>query len=144
MVVLDTPQMTGRPAQMMSFMDAVKNVLLNNYVNFDGRASRSEYWWWLLATIPMSFPFFILDVIVFGWGIEDPTWFQNIFTVAILLPGLGVAIRRLHDSGRSGWWLLITIIPCVGLIVLIGFMAQDGEPYPNADGEVPTNILPTD
>ena len=77
MVVLDTPQMTGRPAQMMGFMDAVKNVLLNNYVNFDGRASRSEYWWWVLATIPMSFPFFILDVTVFGWGIEDPTWFQN-------------------------------------------------------------------
>ena len=144
MVVLDTPQMTGRPAQMMGFMDAVKNVLLNNYVNFDGRASRSEYWWWVLATIPMSFPFVILDVIVFGWGIEDPTWFQNLFTVAILLPGLGVAIRRLHDSGRSGWWLLISIIPCVGLIVLIVFMAQDGEPYRNAYGEVPTNILPTD
>ena len=144
MVVLDTPQMTGRPAQMMGFMDAVKNVLLNNYVNFDGRASRSEYWWWVLAIIPMNFPFFILDVIVFGWGIEDPTWFQNIFTVAILLPGLGVAIRRLHDSGRSGWWLLISIIPCVGLIVLIVFMAQDGEPYRNAYGEVPTNILPTD
>tara|TARA_B000000565_G_C23576456_1_gene297474 strand:- start:40 stop:474 length:435 start_codon:yes stop_codon:yes gene_type:complete len=144
MVVLDTPQMTGRPAQMMGFMDAVKNVLLNNYVNFDGRASRSEYWWWVLATIPMSFPFFILDVTVFGWGIEDPTWFQNIFAVAIFLPGLGVVFRRLHDSGRSGWWLLIGLIPCVGFIVLIVFLAQDGEPYPNQYGEVPTNILPTD
>ena len=144
MVVLDTPQMTGRPAQMMGFMDAVKNVLLNNYVNFDGRASRSEYWWWVLATIPMSFPFFILDVTVFGWGIEDPTWFQNIFGVAIFLPGLGVVFRRLHDSGRSGWWLLIGLIPCVGFIVLIVFLAQDGEPYPNQYGEVPTNILPTD
>ena len=144
MVVLDTPQMTGRPAQMMGFMDAVKNVLLNNYVNFDGRASRSEYWWWVLATIPMSFPFFILDVTVFGWGIEDPTWFQNIFAVAIFLPALGVAFRRLHDSGRSGWWLLIGLIPCVGFIVLIVFLAQDGEPYPNQYGEVPTNILPTD
>ena len=144
MVVLDTPQMTGRPAQMMGFMDAVKNVLLNNYVNFDGRASRSEYWWWVLATIPMSFPFFILDVTIFGWGIEDPTWFQNIFTVAIFLPALGVVFRRLHDSGRSGWWLLIGLIPCVGFIVLIVFLAQDGEPYPNQYGEVPTNILPTD
>lgn len=144
MVVLDTPQMTGRPAQMMGFMDAVKNVLLNNYVNFDGRASRSEYWWWVLATIPMSFPFFILDVTFFGWGIEDPTWFQNIFAVAIFLPGLGVVFRRLHDSGRSGWWLLIGLIPCVGFIVLIVFLAQDGEPYPNQYGEVPTNILPTD
>ena len=136
--------MTGRPAQMMGFMDAVKNVLLNNYVNFDGRASRSEYWWWVLATIPMSFPFFILDVTIFGWGIEDPTWFQNIFTVAIFLPALGVVFRRLHDSGRSGWWLLIGLIPCVGFIVLIVFLAQDGEPYPNQYGEVPTNILPTD
>ena len=144
MVVLDTPQMTGRPAQMMGFMDAVKNVLLNNYVNFDGRASRSEYWWWVLATIPMGLPFFILDVTVFGWGIEDPTWFQNIFSVAIFLPGLGVVFRRLHDSGRSGWWLLIGLIPCVGFIVLIVFLAQDGEPYPNQYGEVPTNILPTD
>ena len=136
--------MTGRPAQMMGFMDAVKNVLLNNYVNFDGRASRSEYWWWVLATIPMSFPFFILDVTVFDWGIEDPTWFQHIFGAAIFLPGLGVVFRRLHDSGRSGWWLLIGLIPCVGFIVLIVFLAQDGEPYPNQYGEVPTNILPTD
>ena len=144
MVVLDTPQMTGRPAQMMGFMDAVKNVLLNNYFSFNGRASRSEYWWWVLATIPMSFPFFILDVTVFGWGIEDPKWFQNIFGAAIFLPGLGVVFRRLHDSGRSGWWLLIGLIPCVGFIVLIVFLAQDGEPYPNQYGEVPTNILPTD
>ena len=136
--------MTGRPAQMMGFMDAVKNVLLNNYVNFDGRASRSEYWWVALATIPMSFRFFILDVTVSGQGIEDPTWYQNLFAVAICLPGLGVDFRRYHDSGRSGWWLLIGLIPCVGFIDLLVFLAQDGEPYPNQYGEVPTNILPTD
>ena len=60
------------------------------------------------------------------------------------MPNFGVIFRRLHDTGRSGWWYWILLVPCVGFIVLIVFLAQDGEPYPNAYGEVPTNILPTD
>ena len=147
MVVLDTPQMTGRPAQMMGFMDAVKNVLLNNYFSFNGRASRSEYWWWILAQFTILIPLSFLDGLVFGWGYNDPMWFSNIFLLAILLPNLSVNVRRLHDTGRSGWWILLILIPIVnvcGWIPMLVFTLMDGEPYANAYGDVPTNILPTD
>ena len=144
MVVLDTPQMTGRPAQMMGFMDAVKNVLLNNYFSFNGRASRSEYWWWILAQFTILIPLSFLDGLVFGWEYNDPTWFSNIFLLLVLLPSLSVQVRRLHDTGRSGWWYFIALVPCVGIIILLVFTIMDGEPHPNAYGEVPTNILPTD
>ncbi|MEK9910168.1 MAG: DUF805 domain-containing protein [Candidatus Thalassarchaeaceae archaeon] len=144
MVVLDTPQMTGRPAQMMGFMDAVKNVLLNNYFSFNGRASRSEYWWWILAQFTILIPLSFLDGLVFGWESNDPTWFSNIFLLLVLLPSLSVLVRRLHDTGRSGWWYFIALVPCAGIIILLVFTIMDGEPHPNAYGEVPTNILPTD
>ena len=114
MVELDTPQMTGRPAQMMGFMDAVKNVLLNNYFSFNGRASRSEYWWWILAQFIMVIPLSFLDGMVFGWEYSDPTWFSNIFILAMILPNISVLVRRLHDTGRSGWWYFIALVPCVG------------------------------
>ena len=144
MVVLDTLQMTGRPAQMMGFMDAVKNVLLNNYFSFNGRASRSEYWWWILAQFTILIPLSFLDGLVFGWGYNDPMWFSDIFILATILPSISVLVRRLHDIGRSGWWYFIAIVPCVGIIILIVFLIMDGEPHPNAYGDVPTNILPTD
>ena len=143
MVVLDTLQMTGRPAQMMGFMDAVKNVLLNNYFSFNGRASRSEYWWWILAQFTILIPLSFLDGLVFGWGYNDPMWFSDIFILAMILPSFSVLVRRLHDIGRSGWWYFIAIVPCVGIIILIVFLIMDGEPHPNAYGDVPTNILPT-
>ena len=144
MVVLDTPQMTGRPAQMMDFMDAVKNVIMNNYANFSGRASRSEFWWWtlfyFLAAISVSFIDLIIGIeLIPGYG---P--FGIILIIGLFLPNFGIIFRRLHDTGRSGWWYWILLVPCVGFIVLIVFLAQDGEPHPNAYGEVPTNILPTD
>ena len=144
MVVLDTLQMTGRPAQMMGFMDAVKNVLLNNYFSFNGRASRSEYWWWFLAQFIMAIPLSFLDGLVFGWDYSDPTWFSNIFILAMILPNISVLVRRLHDTGRSGWWYFIALVPCVGIIILLVFTIMDGEPHPNQYGDVPTNILPTD
>ena len=144
MVVLDTPQMTGRPAQMMGFMDAVKNAIMNNYANFSGRASRSEFWWWTLFYFLVSIPVSFIDLII---GIEPiPGYgpFGIILIIGLFLPNFGIIFRRLHDTGRSGWWYWILLVPCVGFIVLIVFLAQDGEPHPNAYGEVPTNILPTD
>lgn len=144
MVVLDTPQMTGRPAHMMGFMDAVKNVLLNNYVNFDGRASRSEFWWFALFYLALSIPVNFIDLII---GIEPiPGYgpFAIILIIGLFLPNLSLVVRRLHDIGRSGWWYFIALVPCVGFIILLVFLVQDGEPHPNAYGEVPTNILPTD
>ena len=144
MVVLDTPQMTGRPAQMMGFMDAVKNAIMNNYANFSGRASRSEFWWWTLFYFLVSIPVSFIDLII---GIEPiPGYgpFGIILIIGLFLPNFGIIFRRLHDTGRSGWWYFIALVPCVGYIILLVFTIMDGEPHPNAYGEVPTNILPTD
>ena len=142
MVVLDTPQMNGRPAQMMGFMDAVKNAIMNNYVNFSGRASRSELWWFSLFNFLISIPAGMIDLII---GIEVvPGYgpFASILIIALLLPNMGLVVRRLHDTGRSGWWYFIALVPCVGFIILIVFLIIDGEPHPNQYGDVPTNILP--
>jgi|TARA_B110000914_G_scaffold220341_1_gene230260 uncharacterized membrane protein YhaH (DUF805 family) len=131
---------TGRPAQMMSFNDAVTNCLINNYMNFSGRASRSEYWFWTLFTFLVSFVSGIIDGFMFGSELGDPLWISNIIGVAIFLPGLAVIVRRLHDGGRSGWWFLLSFT-IIGIIPLIIWMIMEGQDHPNEYGEVPTNII---
>jgi len=131
---VDPGMMTGRPAQMMGFIDSVKSVMMNNFANFNGRASRSEYWWFYLFTIIASFGTGLIDAALFGWEYDDPTWITWIFQLAIFLPGLAVAIRRIHDHGKSGWFILI---PFYNLALLI----MEGEAMPNAYGPVPTNVL---
>ena len=126
--------MAARPIQMMCFIDAVKNVLINNYAGFEGRASRSEYWWFFLATLIVSFPLGILDAILFGYELDDPTWFSWLFNLAVFLPTLAVGVRRIHDHGKSGWFILV---PFYNLYLWIA----DGEGMPNAYGPVPTNQL---
>ena len=125
----------GRPMQMMSIIDAVKNVLVNNYAGFEGRASRSEYWWFFLT---IQFLFFIplgmIDGMLFGWGSNDPMWISWLFNLALFLPSLAVGVRRIHDHGKSGWWILM---PFYNLYLFIA----EGEAMPNAHGPVPTNQL---
>mgnify|MGYP001280154457 CR=1 FL=1 len=142
--------MTGRPVQMMGFGDAVKNAIVNNYANFSGRASRSEYWWFFLFTFLAGLVAVIIDALVFGvepngstWepyvtGYRGssgvPTWVFWILQLALFLPSLAVAVRRIHDHGKSGWFV---IVPLYNLYLVI----VDGEAMPNAYGEVPTNTL---
>ena len=125
----------GRPMQMMSIIDAVKNVLVNNYAGFEGRASRSEYWWFFLTIQFLIFiPLGMIDGVLFGWEYDDPMWISNIFNLAIILPSLAVGVRRIHDHGKSGWWILM---PFYNLYLFIA----EGEAMPNAYGPVPTNQL---
>jgi uncharacterized membrane protein YhaH (DUF805 family) len=136
--------MTGRPAQMMGFVDAVKNALQNNYVNFSGRASRSEYWWFYLFTIIASVGFLIPLMILAA--ISDTVAIVGfviymLVIMGLFLPSIGIQVRRLHDLGKSGWWYFIILIPCVGVILYIVWMVTDGEPHDNAYGPVPTNVL---
>ena len=137
----------GRPAHMMGFTDAVRNALMNNYVNFNGRASRSEYWWFFLFTIILQFIALPIDIVVLGYDMMDPGAIQIVGTIAglaLFLPGLCVLVRRLHDLGKSGWWFLIALIPFLGIIVLLVFMVTEGEQLPNQYGEVPTNTIKQD
>jgi uncharacterized membrane protein YhaH (DUF805 family) len=100
----------------MTFQESIQ-VCFNKYVDFSGRASRSEYWWFVL--------FVFLGSLVLGMF---RTWLNIIFLLATLLPQLAAATRRLHDTGRSGWWQLIGLVPIIGFIVLIVFLAQESGP----------------
>ena len=123
-----------RPMQMMSFMDSIKKCLIDNYAGFSGRASRSEYWWFILATYIVAIPLGFVDAILFGWEYDDPMWLSNIYNIALILPTLAAAVRRIHDHGKSGWFILV---PFYNLYLVIA----DGEGMPNAYGPVPTNQL---
>jgi uncharacterized membrane protein YhaH (DUF805 family) len=125
---------------MMSFNDAVTNCLINNFIGFDGRASRSEFWFWLLFTFVAGMITGIIDGLVFGWEVEDPMWITDVFSLIIFLPGLAVNVRRLHDVGQSGWWVLSAIL-VLPILLLFYWAIIEGDANPNEYGEVPTNTL---
>lgn len=108
----------------MTFVDAVKNCFAN-YVGFTGRAPRSEYWWWVLFVVLVSIVLSMVSQKLSG-----------VFSLAVLLPGIAVATRRLHDVGRSGWWQLLLFIPMIGLLVLLYWVVQPSE-GDNAYGAAP-------
>ncbi len=128
----------------MSFTAAIRSVLAR-YAGFTGRARRSEYWWWVLFTVLVGLAAALLDgVLGTTLGPDNtPAWRGStgiigiIANLALLLPTLAVAVRRLHDTGRSGWWLLIGLVPIVGGIVLLVFFVLDSKPGANRFGANP-------
>lgn len=125
----------------MNFMDAVRSGF-NNYANFSGRALRSEYWWWVVFVWIAGIIANIIDRAL-GWSIYQTTMngvqqssgpVAAIFGLAVIIPGLAVLVRRLHDTDHSGWWFWLVIIPIIGWIVLIFFLASAGTPGPNRYG----------
>ena len=133
-------QQTG-PAHIMSFTDAVTNVLINNYVGFKGRASRSEYWWFFLFAFLISIITAIIDIVAFG---VELGFISLIAILAMILPSIALTVRRIHDFGQSGWLFLVTIIPLLGYVALFIFGILEGEDHPNQYGAVPTNTLEQD
>lgn len=104
-----------------------------NYANFQGRANRGEYWWWVLANLLIAAALGIVDRAIFG--ADSPvTLLSGLWSLATLLPSLAVGARRLHDIDKSGWWQLIWLIPIVGWILLIVWFAQRGEDHANRFG----------
>ncbi|WP_422736812.1 DUF805 domain-containing protein [Micromonospora sp. WMMD729] len=122
----------------MSFGTAVKSVL-SQYVGFTGRARRSEYWWFFLFTVLVSIVASVLDNALGLTFADDSSngFIGLVVSLALLLPTLAVAVRRLHDTDKTGWWLLIGLVPIVGAIVLIVFFVQDGTPGANRFGPSP-------
>ncbi len=114
----------------MSFQEAVKTVL-TKYVDFNGRARRSEYWYFVLFNILVNF---VVGIVVNLTGL---TFLSYIVSLALLLPGLGVCVRRLHDIGKGWAWILLALIPLVGAIILIVFYCQDSQPGDNQYGPNP-------
>ena len=129
---------------MMGFSDAVQNVLMNNYANLNGRASRSEYWWFVLFNFIVNIVTFVIDLTLGSMITYDMGYVGLIAFLALLLPTVSVSVRRLRDIGKSGWWILLAIIPIVnfiGIFVIIVFTIMEGEEQPNQYGNVPTNTF---
>ena len=100
----------------MNFIDAIK-ICFTKYADFNGCASRSEFWWWFLFTV------------IAGLALQAVSYnLSGAFSIATFLPSVAVGTRRLHDTDRSGWWQLLYFLPVIGWIVLIVFWAESGQP----------------
>ena len=109
----------------MNFQQAVQTCL-RKYVDFSGRASRPEFWWFALAQ-------FVVLVVAALLG----RFVYTLVALGLVLPSLAAGARRLHDTGKSGWLLLINLIPIIGILVLLYFWVQPGDVGANAHGEPP-------
>ena len=123
----------------MSFQEAVESVF-RQYANFDGRARRSEYWFFVLFVLLTSIVFSFLGGMIGGPGLARIL--TGLYTLVIFVPSLSLIWRRLHDSGHSGLWFLLTFIP-IGQIVLLVFFCLDSQPGENQYGPNPkeTNVV---
>jgi len=118
----------------MGFGEAISSGF-RNYVNFSTRAARSEYWFWILFYVIVMIVTAGIDIALF----KDTQVFpiNSLAGLALLLPNIAVGVRRLHDIDRTGWWLLIGLVPLIGLIVLIVFFCTAGTPGQNRFGPDP-------
>jgi uncharacterized membrane protein YhaH (DUF805 family) len=139
----------------MSFGQAVSSVL-RQYATFTGRARRSEFWFFYLFYLLVYGGLYTVGLVLVLAGADRVTGEPSgpsavlggivvvaafLFALAVLVPTLAVTVRRLHDTGRSGFWYFISFVPLVGPIVLLVFLAQDSEPAPNAHGANPKDPL---
>ena len=102
----------------MTFQDSIR-ICFSKYADFNGKASRSEYWWFVLFIVLASLLLSIISGVISG-----------IFTLATLLPSVAAATRRLHDTHRSGWWQLVILIPVIGFFVILYFLVQESAAEP--------------
>ena len=99
----------------MTFQESIK-VCFNKYADFTGRASRAEYWWFMLFILLVSLAASMISPMLSG-----------LFSLGTLLPCLAAATRRLHDTNRSGWWQLVALVPVIGFIIILVFLAQESK-----------------
>ena len=105
--------------------------VLKKYAVFSGRARRKEYWFFVLFYVIISIVLGIIDAVI------GTVILGALFGLALLVPSIAVTVRRLHDTGRTGWWVLIGFVPVVGWIVLLVFMFMDSQPGDNQYGPNP-------
>ena len=112
--------------------------VLKNYATFSGRARRKEYWMFFLFNVLISLGLGVLDVVVGTYSVEYETGlFSGLYSLFVLIPSIAVSVRRLHDTNRSGWWVVISLIPIIGILVLFVFTCLDSQPGTNRFGVNP-------
>lgn len=115
---------------------------LKQYATFEGRARRKEYWYFALGNFAVILVLGLVDMSI---GTYDPQselgLLSSLYILAVFLPSLGVTVRRLHDIGRSGWWVLVNALPVIGWIVQIVFACTDSQPGANKYGPNPKGVL---
>ena len=112
----------------MDFQTAIRTCL-QKYVDINGRASRPEYWWFLAFQVVAIIAAAILDIFV--------GFLQALVILGLLIPSVTSGVRRLHDVDKSGWWLLLSLVPLFGWVLLLVFLAQRGTDGANRYGEPP-------
>jgi len=124
----------------MNFPNAIRTVL-KQYATFSGRASRAEFWYWVLGVLLVSIVLAVIEGLLIapamGFRAFDPEAGQPlslIMSLAIFLPSTAVAVRRLHDTGRAGWWFFIQLVPLLGTLILLWWYVQPGTAQPNEYG----------
>lgn len=113
-------------------MEWYTKVLTQKYADFAGRARRAEFWYFFLFNLIVAIVLSVVDNVLGTNGLLG-----GIYSLAVIVPNIAVTARRLHDTGRSGWWQLIGLIPLIGLIVMIVFCVQDGDFERNQYGPSP-------
>lgn len=112
--------------------------VLKNYVGFEGRSTRTEYWMFVLFNFIFSAVITLLAALLVNYlELTLFVFLPYLYSIAVLLPSLAVSVRRLHDIGKSGWWILISLIPLIGSIILIVFYCQDSQTSENQYGTNP-------
>jgi uncharacterized membrane protein YhaH (DUF805 family) len=112
--------------------------VLKKYAVFSGRARRKEYWYFTLFSTLISLALALIDSQLGTFNSEAGTGLLGgLYSLAVLIPGIAVSVRRLHDTDHSGWWLFLALVPCIGAIVLFVFTVTDSTPGTNEYGPSP-------
>ncbi|MBK6512489.1 MAG: DUF805 domain-containing protein [Haliea sp.] len=112
--------------------------VLKKYAQFSGRARRKEYWYFTLFNVIFSVVLSFVDGLTGTWNPESGVGLlSGIYSLAVLIPAIAVGVRRLHDTGRSAWWLLILLIPLIGVIIFLVFMVLESQEGENQYGPSP-------
>lgn len=114
--------------------------VLRNYVGFSGRARRKEFWMFILVNLVLTGVLTVLDKMLGLRIAKEEGLLTTIYGVFIFLPYWAVQFRRLHDSNRSAWWLLLLLIPLIGWLIVLAFSCQNGTPGENEYGPDPKRL----
>ena len=116
-------------------------IALKKYAVFSGRSRRKEYWYFYLFYILFIFVLTFIDIMIGTYdAVAEIGLIGGVFVLSMLIPLLAASVRRLHDTDRSGWWLLIALIPLIGAIVILVFTLQDSKPGENQYGSNPKEV----